>query len=93
MEVIILENFLWSFITMLRSIDIEIIILENFAISEMKNRVLALKWRISCLRKTKFKCTNLMEKVGCLNSWTPCIMPRTLPVFTQAAGTLAPIWI
>ena len=48
----------------------EIIILENFAISEIK--VLALKWCISCLRKTEFKCTNLMEKVGCLNSWTPC---------------------
>ena len=51
----------------------EIIILENFSISEMKNRVLALKWCISCLRKTEFKCTNLTEKVGCLNSWTPSL--------------------
>ena len=36
MEIIILENFLWTFITMLLSIDMKIIILENFAISEMK---------------------------------------------------------
>ena len=43
MEIIILENFLWSFITMLRSIDMEIIILENFAISEMKKQSFSFK--------------------------------------------------
>ena len=43
MEIIILENFLWSFITMLRSIDMEIIILENFTISEMKEQSFSFK--------------------------------------------------
>ena len=42
-EIIILENFLWSFITMLWSIDMEIIILENFAISEMKEQSFSFK--------------------------------------------------
>ena len=44
-EIIILENFLWSFITMLQSIDMEIItcILKNFAISEMKEQSFSFK--------------------------------------------------
>ena len=43
MEIIILENFLWNFITMLQSIDMEIIILENFALSEMKKQSFSFK--------------------------------------------------